>query len=141
MKTTVHLLATTLFVLICLNGTGAQELAHADREHNSISKKNGSSTTPSSALIPPAQVGQFVAANLQYPENSKIQGIEGQVLARVTIASDGKVQAVQIVRGLETSCDRAVEVLFMNAPGFVPFTENGVTINKSMLVPVNFRLR
>ena len=76
-----------------------------------------------------------------YPARAKRQGVQGTVLLRLLIGTDGLVQKVEVV---SSSRDRGLDDAAMNAVGlwrFKPAVEFGVAIDQWIEVPIVFRLK
>ena len=83
---------------------------------------------------------KFLINNIRYPEEAIKDTIEGRVVLRFIIKSDGSVDDVAVVKGLYPACDsEAVRVVKM-MPNWIPGQQNGNPINTRYSLPVTFRL-
>ena len=83
---------------------------------------------------------KFLINNIRYPEEAIKDTIEGRVVLRFIIKSDGSVDDVAVVKGLYPACDsEAVRVVKM-MPNWIPGQQNGNPINTHYSLPVTFRL-
>jgi len=81
-----------------------------------------------------AELMKFISDNLRYPATATELGIEGRVSLRFVVSKTGKVTNVEVIRGLDPSCDKeAVRVIKM-MPDWIPGRQNGRN------VPVYFTL-
>lgn len=77
---------------------------------------------------------KFISDNLRYPAAAAELGIEGRVTLRFVVSKTGKVSDVEVIRGLDPSCDKeAIRVIKM-MPDWIPGRQNGRN------VPVYFTL-
>jgi TonB family protein len=84
---------------------------------------------------------KYLATNLNYPEALKKEKAEGKVFVQFTVASDGSIQNVQVVRSsgyteMDTEAVRVVRGMEKWQPG----TKNGKAVNTKMTLPFNFKL-
>lgn len=82
-----------------------------------------------------------IANNVEYPTNSRNAGVEGQVIVRFAVNSDGKISSVDIMKGVNFELDqeaiRVVRKLKMFKPGY----EDGEPVPVFYMVPINFGLK
>ena len=88
---------------------------------------------------PLPMVDQYTTPPL-YSDEARSQGIEGRVAVEVTVATDGKAKALQIVRGLGHGLDQNALVAVRDWH-FVPATLNGRPIEATTRVDVEFSLK
>ena len=87
-----------------------------------------------------AALFKFIYENVKYPPEAKEQGIQGKVILRFMIASDGAVEDVTIVRGVHPLLDEeAIRVLSI-LPDWKPGTQGGKPVNVWYSVPISFAL-
>ncbi len=83
---------------------------------------------------------QFLATNIQYPEDAKKEQIQGRVIVQFVIQADGTVTNPVAVRSVSPSLDaeaiRVVKIL----PKWKPGMQRGVAVPTKFTVPVQFRL-
>jgi TonB family protein len=78
---------------------------------------------------------KFIYRNFSYPED---KGIEGTALIRFVVNTDGKVQDIQVVRGLSAGLDKELVRVIALLPRFKPAKQNGVPVNVYYDLPVAF---
>jgi len=87
-----------------------------------------------------AALMKWLGENIVYPENASENGIQGRVILRYVIRSDGSVDDVKVVRSLNPECDaeavRAVEAM----PNWIPGKQKGSPVNVYFNLPVQFKL-
>jgi TonB family protein len=87
-----------------------------------------------------AALFKFIYENIKYPPEAKERGIQGKVILRFMIASDGSVEDITVVRGVDPLLDdEAVRVMSM-APDWTPGTQGGKPVNVWYSVPISFAL-
>lgn len=81
-----------------------------------------------------------IMKNVVYPELAKETGTQGRVFVQFIVNKLGKVDKVQVVRGVDPLLDneaiRAVKLL----KGWTPGKQRGKPVNVSFTVPINFQL-
>jgi TonB family protein len=86
---------------------------------------------------------EYVGNNLVYPKSLQKKGIEGKVIARFVVGSNGKVKDISIVKPLHKDADLAVLNLLkqMNEKAGVwkPATKDGKAVASEMHLPVVFQ--
>jgi TonB family protein len=75
-----------------------------------------------------------------YPKSAREVGASGTVIVKVSIRSNGEVKTVELHRSsgysiLDKSATSAIEKW-----KFIPATKNGVNVESSVLIPINFKL-
>jgi TonB family protein len=82
----------------------------------------------------------FIVQNLKYPEQAKINQIEGRVFINFVVEADGSVSGVNVLRGIGGGCDEeAVRVVEM-MPRWTPGYQRGQAVRVSFNLPVRFEL-
>jgi len=83
---------------------------------------------------------KFVAQNTQYPDSAKAKGIEGRVIIRFAITTDGETEDVTVLKGVHPLLDNeAIRVVDM-LKGFRPGTQGGRAVPVWYMIPVTFTL-
>lgn len=83
---------------------------------------------------------KFILGNLNYPTVAKEVGVEGRVIIRFVVSRTGDVQNVEVLRGLDPSCDKeAVRVVKM-MPKWIPEKQNGRTVPVFFTIPIVYKL-
>ncbi|WP_147373987.1 energy transducer TonB [Massilia cavernae] len=77
-----------------------------------------------------------------YPKDSMLEGEEGSVLVRLTIAADGQVDYVQLVKSSGSAALDRTTVRWIKARWrFHPATRNGQPVVSTITIEVTFALR
>jgi TonB family protein len=83
---------------------------------------------------------RFIYENVRYPAEAKEQGIQGKVILRFMIASDGAVEDITVVRGVHPLLDAEAIRVMSIMPGWMPGTQGGKPVNVWYSVPISFSL-
>ena len=85
------------------------------------------------------QFSKWVNQRLVYPEDAKNNGIQGRVTLQFTIAKDGSVTKVKVIRGTHPALDaEAIRVVSMS-PKWEPGRQRGRAVSVTYVFPVIFR--
>ena len=83
---------------------------------------------------------EYIAKNLNYPQEAIEKGIEGRVFVGFIIDVDGSVTDVKLLRGIGGGCDEEAIRVIKSLPKWRPAKQNGVFSRFSYQIPVNFKL-
>ena len=87
---------------------------------------------------------KYIAENIKYPEDAKANTIEGTVVSKFFVTTDGKIEDVAIVKSLGYGCDEEVlRVLdkMNNEYTWIPGTQDGKVVKVMFTLPVRFKLK
>ncbi len=84
-----------------------------------------------------------IKGNLKYPDNAKENGIQGKVYVSYVVNNEGKVNDVNVIRGITGVSELEKEVVrVVNAfPIHKPGKQNGRALSVQMVLPINFVLK
>jgi TonB family protein len=82
----------------------------------------------------------YIAANVKYPLIALDNGIQGTVYVSFIITKTGKVSAVKIKRGVDSSLDKEAMRVIKSMPSWIPGKQNGEAVDVSYELPINFGL-
>ncbi len=82
----------------------------------------------------------YVSNSLQYPAEASSQQIEGVVLLKLTVSSDGSINNIEVKKSLSVSCDQEAVRLIEEGPQWSPATYNGEPVEGSVRVRIIFDL-
>jgi protein TonB len=91
---------------------------------------------PGSRLTKPRRLG---AVEPIYPELLRVQGIEADIVVTITIAADGSVTTVDVIKGAAEEFDAAA-VAAARQQRFEPATRNGEPVPYTLKYTYRFRL-
>jgi len=83
----------------------------------------------------------FIGRNVAYPESERVNNIEGKVLLRFVVDTDGSVTNATVLKhvspGIDSEAIRVVKML----PNFVPGKQDGKPVKVYYNLPVRFMLK
>jgi TonB family protein len=82
----------------------------------------------------------MIYRNLTYPQDAEENGIEGKVIVRFIVTSEGKPTQFAISKGLSPSIDRAALDAVSKISNFTPGKIAGKPVNVWYAVPINFKI-
>ncbi len=83
---------------------------------------------------------EYIAANLKYPQEARMKGIEGKVFIEFTVNKDGTLQDIQAVKGIGAGCDTEAIRVMNGSPKWIPASQRGKAVRQRMVLPINFAL-
>ena len=83
---------------------------------------------------------EYLKSNLKYPRQEQKLGIEGTVIVRFVINTDGSIQDVEIVRSASEGLDQAAMAVIKNSPNWNPGKNGGRAVRSRMTIPIKFKL-
>jgi TonB family protein len=88
---------------------------------------------------------EFVYRHLHYPPEARKNGIEGMVIVQFTIAIDGYVEDIKVVRDLKDGCGEAALSIIedmneMDGPPYSPALLDGKAVPLLYTLPIRFKL-
>ncbi len=84
---------------------------------------------------------QFIADNTHYPDSAKAHGIEGRVIVRFIVNTEGNAEDFVVLKGVHPSIDAEALRVVSLLRGFSPGRQNGVPVNVYYMVPITFTLK
>jgi len=87
-----------------------------------------------------AALQQYIASNLKFPEAARRAHVEGIVITGFTVAKDGAIKDVVIVKGIGFGCDAEAIKLITKMPNWAPATKNGEAVDAKFNLPISFVL-
>lgn len=82
---------------------------------------------------------QAIAEKIVYPEEAKINGIEGKVFVRAFINEEGIVERAEVIKGIGAGCDEAA-IDAVTKTKFKPGMQKGVPVKVQVSIPIVFKL-
>jgi protein TonB len=83
----------------------------------------------------------FIAVNTIYPGEAKEKGIQGRVIVRFIVNTEGNTEGISVLKGVDPLLDaEAIRVVSLLS-GFKPGTQGGKPVPVWYMVPINFGLR
>lgn len=84
---------------------------------------------------------KVIADNTKYPAEAIANNIQGKVILKFVVNSDGSVSRVEILRGADPLLDKEAIRVVGSISGFRPGKQNGVAVPVWFTIPVNFQLK
>ena len=84
---------------------------------------------------------EYIAKNINYPQEARDKGIEGRVFIGMVIEKDGSVSNVRVLRGIGGCCDEEAVRVISSMPKWKPGKVGGEPVPVSYMLPVNFKLQ
>lgn len=88
----------------------------------------------------PAAMQKFINDNIHYPEEARIQKIEGTVVIQFVVTKEGKITKATVVRGIGYGCDEEAIRVIQSMPDWKPGKHNNKEVPVNFVLPVKFKL-
>lgn len=88
-----------------------------------------------------AELMKWIYSILQYPDQAKVNGIQGRVILRLIVTSDGYVEDVSVIRGVDPILDNEAVRVMKQSPQWKPGKIKGKPVNIYYSIPINFTLQ
>jgi protein TonB len=83
----------------------------------------------------------YISRNTKYPEQAKLNGIQGKVVARFMVMEDGSVANVTILQSANPVLDEESIRVVSSLPKFTPGLLNGKAVPVWFMIPIDFKLK
>lgn len=83
---------------------------------------------------------KFLESNLKYPEDAKKDSIQGRVICRFTIDTDGSITDIRVLRSVHPSLDAEAVRVLSAMPKWVPAETDGKKTRCKFVFPVVFKM-
>ncbi len=83
---------------------------------------------------------EFIANNVQYPQEAKERGIQGRVFVGFIVERDGTFSNFKILRSIGGGCDEEAMRVIMAMPKWTPGKQHGKAVRVSYKIPIKFSL-
>ena len=88
-----------------------------------------------------AEMLKFVGKNTIYPEEAKAKNIQGKVIIRFVVNTEGKAEGVSVLRSVNPLLDAEAVRVCRTLPRFKPGMQNGKAVDVWYAVPITFTLK
>ena len=85
-------------------------------------------------------LAKFICSNLKYPEDAKKDSIQGRVICRFMIDTDGSITDIQVLRSVHPSLDAEAVRVLSAMPKWVPAETDGKKTRCKFVFPVVFKM-
>jgi len=83
---------------------------------------------------------QYMINSIKYPETAEADGLEGKVLVQFVIGTDGKVETVDVVKGVREDLDKEAARVVSEMPDWTPGMKDGKKVKVQMILPIAYKL-
>jgi protein TonB len=83
----------------------------------------------------------YIARNTVYPQQAKLNAIQGKVITRFMVREDGSVSDVTILQSVNPELDAESIRVVSSLPKFTPGMLNGKAVSVWYMIPIDFKLR
>ncbi len=93
--------------------------------------------------VPPGGITGFtnyIIQNLTYPSAAKEAKVQGMVVVSFIVTAEGKVENVEVLRGIGSGCDEEAVRVISNSGIWTPGKNGGNAVAVKMTLPVQFKL-
>lgn len=87
-----------------------------------------------------AALMKWVAENISYPENAYMNSIQGRVLVKFVIETDGSISNVSVVKGVDPELDAEAIQVVKKMPKWTPGKNRGIPVRSYFTLPVTFKI-
>ena len=87
------------------------------------------------------ELRKYLVKNIVYPAIAQENGIKGTVYLSFVVGPDGSLSKVQVVRGIDKSCDDEAVRVVNKMPPWKPGRQNGKAVHVKFTIPIKFELR
>ena len=83
---------------------------------------------------------KFIGENLKYPSDAQINNVEGKVILKFVVNTNGLADRVEVLRSVDPSLDNEAMRVIKSLPKFKPGKQSGVAVPVWFIIPVTFKL-
>jgi TonB family protein len=87
------------------------------------------------------EMHKYIATSIQYPATARNNEVEGRVYVSFVIDSKGDVANAKIAKGVDPALNKEALRVIEEMPVWKPGYQQGVPVNVSFTVPINFTLQ
>jgi protein TonB len=83
---------------------------------------------------------KYIAENTKYPEEAVANNIQGKVIVKFAVWSDGSIKRIEVMRSVAPVLDEEAVRVVSTIPAWKPGKQNGRPVPVWFFVPVTFQL-
>jgi periplasmic protein TonB len=83
---------------------------------------------------------KFIGESINYPHDAQINNIQGRVILKFVVNTDGSVDRIEILRSIDPSLDNEAVRVVRSLPRFKPGKQGGIPVPVWFSLPVTFRI-
>ncbi len=84
---------------------------------------------------------KYIGEHTNYPENAKIQNIQGRVIVKFCITPQGGVSQISVLKGVAPELDKEAIRVVSSLTDFKPGRQGGKAVPVWYMVPITFTLK
>ena len=84
---------------------------------------------------------EFLSKNIKYPEDAQKQKVEGRVLVKFVIETDGSISNIEVMKNAFPSLDAEAMRVAQAMPKWTPGKQGGQVVRVKFVLPINFSLK
>ncbi len=84
---------------------------------------------------------KYLGENIKYPQEAKINKVQGRVFVSFVVEKDGSVNDVKLLRGIGSGCDEESIRVIRAMPNWIPGTQKGEAVRVQYNLPIKFALQ
>lgn len=84
---------------------------------------------------------EYLRDNIKYPVVALENGIQGRVVVRFVVSPSGQISNVEVLRGVDPTCDKEAMRLINAMPSWIPGKQNGVAVPVYFTIPIVFKIQ
>ena len=84
---------------------------------------------------------EFLKENIKYPEDAQKQKVEGRVLVKFVVETDGSISNIEVAKNAFPSLDAEAERVVRIMPKWTPGKQKGQVVRVKFMLPINFSLK
>ncbi len=82
----------------------------------------------------------YIQEEVKYPEIAAEKGIQGRVFVQFIVTAEGKVDNVNVIRGVDPILDKEAKRVVSSSPDWTPGMQRGRKVNVAFTFPIVFEL-
>ena len=83
---------------------------------------------------------EFISKNLKYPKVCQESKVQGRVLVKFTVKSDGSISNIRVTKPVDIYLDKEAVRVVKSMPRWTPGTQDGKPVNVEYTLPITFKL-
>jgi protein TonB len=88
-----------------------------------------------------AALMEFLKQNIHYPDSAHKKGIQGKVMVRFAIETDGSISEINVVRSIDPLLDAEAVRVIKLMPKWKTGMQNGEAVRCYFTMPISFRIK
>jgi TonB family protein len=84
--------------------------------------------------------GEYLKANLKYPDEARKNNVTGRVIVSFTILKSGDITDVRVLKGIGSGADEEAIRVLKESPKWTPGMIKGKPVNVAFTLPISFQL-